>query len=102
MLIFVVLILAGSSSSGRKACWIGRTTRTAPGDSDDRSLNLTPVELSAGGTGAQMIPEDLRDNPLAMAFDDLATTAKFEFGELTIEVAPANILEALRLAKDDA
>ena len=47
-----------------------------------------------------MIPESLRDNPLAMAFDPVATTAKFDFAELTIEVDPANIVAALRLAKD--
>src|ERR1035438_4355835 len=47
-----------------------------------------------------MIPEDLRDNPLASALDDLATTAKFAFNELTIEVAPANIVAALRRVKD--
>jgi NADH-quinone oxidoreductase subunit C len=46
-----------------------------------------------------MIPQDLRNNPLAMAFDGVAATAKFEFDELTVEVAPANILDALRLAK---
>ena len=45
-----------------------------------------------------MIPESLRDNPLAMAFDPIATTAKFDFSELTIEVDPANIVAALRLA----
>src|SRR5665213_2661175 len=48
-----------------------------------------------------MIPESLRDNPLAMAFDGVAATATFAFAELTIEVAPANILAALRLAKDE-
>jgi NADH-quinone oxidoreductase subunit C len=48
-----------------------------------------------------MIPEGLRENPLAAAFDDIAATAKFEFAELTIEVAPANILEALRRARQD-
>jgi NADH-quinone oxidoreductase subunit C len=48
-----------------------------------------------------MIPETLRDNPLASALDDLATTAKFEFNELTIEVAPAGLLEALRRVKHD-
>lgn len=48
-----------------------------------------------------MIPESLRDNPLAMAFDGVATTAIFAFAELTIEVAPANIVEALRLAKHE-
>lgn len=48
-----------------------------------------------------MIPESLRDNPLAMAFDGVAATATFAFAELTIEVAPASILEALRLAKHE-
>jgi NADH-quinone oxidoreductase subunit C len=48
-----------------------------------------------------MIPETLRDNPLAAAFDDLAAIAKFALGELTVEVAPARILEALRRAKDE-
>jgi NADH-quinone oxidoreductase subunit C len=46
-----------------------------------------------------MIPETLRDNPLAMAFEAIATTGKFAFGELTIEVAPGKILSALGLAK---
>jgi len=46
-----------------------------------------------------MIPENLRDNPVASALDDIAVTAKFEFGELTVEVAPANVVEALRRAK---
>ncbi len=46
-----------------------------------------------------MIPEDLRDNALAVAFDRFAVAAKFEFNELTIEVSPENILEALGLAK---
>lgn len=48
-----------------------------------------------------MIPESLRENPVAAALDDVATTAKFEFNELTIEVDPANIVEALRRAKND-
>jgi NADH-quinone oxidoreductase subunit C len=48
-----------------------------------------------------MIPESLRDNPLAAAFSDLAATAKFALGELTLEIAPGNILAALRRAKDD-
>lgn len=48
-----------------------------------------------------MIPESLRDHPLAVAFDSVATAAAFAFGELTIEVAPASILEALRLAKHE-
>jgi NADH-quinone oxidoreductase subunit C len=48
-----------------------------------------------------MIPEDLRQNQLASALADLAATAKFEFNELTIEVEPANIAEALRRVKHD-
>lgn len=48
-----------------------------------------------------MIPESLRDNPLAMALDAFATTAKFEFNELTVEVDPRNVLEAVRIAKND-
>lgn len=48
-----------------------------------------------------MIPEDLRNNPLASALDDVATTAKFEFDELTVEVDPVRILEALRRLKQD-
>jgi NADH-quinone oxidoreductase subunit C len=46
-----------------------------------------------------MIPESLRDNPLASVLDDVAVTAKFDFNELTVEVAPANIVEALRRVK---
>ena len=48
-----------------------------------------------------MIPESLRENPVAAALDDIAAAAKFEFGELTVEIAPENILEALRRAKED-
>jgi NADH-quinone oxidoreductase subunit C len=46
-----------------------------------------------------MIPESLRDNPVASALDDIAVTARFEFNELTVEVAPANIVEALGRVK---
>jgi NADH-quinone oxidoreductase subunit C len=48
-----------------------------------------------------MIPDSLRDNPVAAALDDLATTARFDFNELTVEIAPENILEALRRLKQD-
>ncbi|MDP9053316.1 MAG: NADH-quinone oxidoreductase subunit C [Acidobacteriota bacterium] len=48
-----------------------------------------------------MIPEDIRGHSLATAFDDLATTAKFALGELTVEIAPANIVAALERAKHD-
>lgn len=48
-----------------------------------------------------MIPESLRENALAAALDDLAATAKFEFNELTVEIAPQNILEALRRVKNE-
>jgi NADH-quinone oxidoreductase subunit C len=44
-------------------------------------------------------PEGLRDNPVAAALENLATAAKLENGEVTIEVAPGDILEALRRAK---
>ena len=49
-----------------------------------------------------MIPESLRDNPLAMAFDGVAAAAKFEWNELTIQVDPQNVVPALRIAKHDA
>lgn len=48
-----------------------------------------------------MIPESLQNNPTAMAFDAVAETAKFDRGELTIEIAPSRILDALRIAKHD-
>ncbi len=48
-----------------------------------------------------MIPEDLRGNPVAAALDNVAATAKFEFNELTVEVAPANLIEALRRIKHE-
>jgi len=48
-----------------------------------------------------LIPEDLRDNPLVSALADLATTANFKFNELTVELDPAHILEALRRLKGD-
>lgn len=48
-----------------------------------------------------MIPEALRDNPLAAALSELAITAKFEFDDLTVEVSPAKLLAALRLLKHD-
>ena len=46
-----------------------------------------------------MIPENLLENPIVAALQDLATAAKFEFDELTVEIAPASIVEALRRAK---
>jgi NADH-quinone oxidoreductase subunit C len=45
------------------------------------------------------LPELFRDNSTAAALADLATTGKLEFGELTVEIAPANILEALHRIK---
>ena len=41
-----------------------------------------------------MLPDALNDNPTAAALADLAAAGKFEFNELTIEVAPANIVAA--------
>jgi NADH-quinone oxidoreductase subunit C len=48
-----------------------------------------------------MIPDSLRDNPLASALDDLAATAKFDFEELTVEVDRVNLLAALRRLKHE-
>ena len=48
-----------------------------------------------------MIPEALLANPTVAALADLATFAKFEFNELTIETASENIVEALRRVKQD-
>ena len=45
------------------------------------------------------LPESILSNPIAAALADLATTGKLEFGELTVEVAPSSILEALTRAK---
>jgi len=46
-----------------------------------------------------MLPEELRDHPLAAGLDGVATTAKLEFGELTIEIMPASIVDALGYLK---
>jgi len=48
-----------------------------------------------------MIPDGLRANPVAAALNDLATTAKIDFNELTVEIAPENIVEAMRRLKQD-
>ena len=48
-----------------------------------------------------MLPETLAGNPTAAALADLATTGKLEHGELTIEVAPENIIAALARLKHD-
>jgi NADH-quinone oxidoreductase subunit C len=48
-----------------------------------------------------MLPESLSDSPTAVALADLATTGRFEFNELTIEVAPQNIVTALARLKHD-
>jgi NADH-quinone oxidoreductase subunit C len=45
------------------------------------------------------LPESIRDNATAAALADLATTGRVDFGELTIEVAPSDILPALGRAK---
>ena len=46
-----------------------------------------------------MIPENLQQDPIVAALADLATTAKFEFNELTIEIDTAKIVEALGRVK---
>jgi NADH-quinone oxidoreductase subunit C len=48
-----------------------------------------------------MIPETLQQDPTVAALADLAVAAKFEFGELTIEIDRAKIVEALRRVKQD-
>jgi len=45
------------------------------------------------------LPESIRENRTAAALADLATTGNLAFGELTVEVTPANVLEALGRAK---
>jgi NADH-quinone oxidoreductase subunit C len=45
------------------------------------------------------LPESIRENRTATALADLATTGNLTFGELTVEVAPSNIVEALGRAK---
>lgn len=42
-----------------------------------------------------MIPETLQSNPVVADLGGLVTAAKDEFGELTVEVAPENIVAAL-------
>ena len=46
-----------------------------------------------------MIPDSLHVNPIAAALDDVATTAKFEYNELTVEIDPAHIIESLNRLK---
>ncbi len=46
-----------------------------------------------------MIPENLLSNPVVAALGSLVTAAKDEFHELTVEVAPENIVAALRIVK---
>ncbi len=48
-----------------------------------------------------MIPESLLSNPTVAALADLATAAKFEFDELTVEIDAAKIAEALGRVKRD-
>jgi NADH-quinone oxidoreductase subunit C len=48
-----------------------------------------------------MPSDSLNSHPTAAALADLANGGKFEFGELTIEVAPENILAALGRLKRD-
>ncbi len=48
-----------------------------------------------------MIPENLHENPTAAALDGVAAAAKIEFGELTVEVAPVLIIEALNRVRHE-
>jgi len=46
-----------------------------------------------------MIPEALTQDPIVAALADVATTAKFEFNELTVEIEPSKIVEAVGRVK---
>jgi NADH-quinone oxidoreductase subunit C len=46
-----------------------------------------------------MIPEILAGDPIVAALADLATTAKFEFDELTVEIDASKIVEAISRLK---
>ncbi len=46
-----------------------------------------------------MIPEALAGDPIVAALADLATTAKFEFNELTVEIDAPKIAEAMGRVK---
>jgi NADH-quinone oxidoreductase subunit C len=48
-----------------------------------------------------MIPESLQSNPTVAALGGLVSAAKEEFGELTLEVTPGNILAALLKIKSE-
>ena len=48
-----------------------------------------------------MISETLQQDPIVASLAGLAVAAKFEFGELTVEIDPAQIVEALRRVKHD-
>jgi NADH-quinone oxidoreductase subunit C len=43
-----------------------------------------------------MIPENLRDDATVAALADLATTANNAFNEITVEIAPERIVEAMQ------
>jgi NADH-quinone oxidoreductase subunit C len=46
-----------------------------------------------------MLPESIRDNSTAAALADLAVTGSLAFGELTLEIAPSDIVAALGRAR---
>ena len=46
-----------------------------------------------------MIPETLQQDPIVASLADLATSAKFEFNELTLEIDAAKIVEAVGRVK---
>src|SRR2546430_374535 len=51
-----------------------------------------------------MLPETVKENPLALAVHELNDAAlvdgKFDRGELTLEIAPARIVEVCRFLKE--
>ena len=52
-----------------------------------------------------MLPDNLKDHAVAAAVDafdaDAVTAGKFEFGELTLEIAPAKIVSVCGFLKYD-
>lgn len=46
-----------------------------------------------------MIPESLQQDPIFAGLADLATSAKFEFNELTVEIDASKIVEAVARVK---
>ncbi len=98
MLLFVVLILAGFFFIWKKGVldWADGERNVNPATARLKGmLEEVPAKVSR-----PMIPEDLQSNPVVAALADLAVSAKFEFNELTVEIAPEKIVEAMGRVKN--